>query len=31
MFLLPSKGNVVKGFFPPYPKHEYQGDHNNLQ
>ena len=31
MFLLPSKGNVVKGFFPPYPKHEYQGGHNNLQ
>ena len=31
MFLLPSKGNVVKGFFPPFPKHEYQGDHNNLQ
>lgn len=31
MFLLPGEGNVVKGFFPPYPKHEYQGDHNNLQ
>lgn len=31
MFLLPGKGNAVKGFFPPYPKHEHQGDHNNLQ
>lgn len=31
MFLLPSDGNTVKGYFPPYPKHEYQGDHNNLQ
>lgn len=31
MFLLPCDGNTVKGYFPPYPKHEYQGDHNNLQ
>lgn len=31
MFLLAAEGAVLKGFFPPYPKHEYQGDHNNLQ
>lgn len=31
MFLLPCDGNTVKGYFPPFPKHEYQGDHNNLQ
>ena len=31
MFWLPSESGVVKGYFPPYPKHEYQGGHNNLQ
>ena len=31
MLIVPDEGNVLKAFFPPYPKKEHQGGHNNLQ
>ena len=31
MFLLPTAGNGLKGYFVPVPKQEHQGGHNNLQ